>query len=137
MNFSKSCFFQWEFNYPSEIILWYLKTSTFPYTGVYIFPFGRGETWLEGLWGKNMTNHDRVKNIPQRNGEETCMESKSLLRKLKQRLLSLMKIWGKSYILQYCQMFFWDFFSLWKKHIITGKNYVGKWELRKQKNLSI
>ena len=29
------------------------------------------ETGLKGLWGKNMASHDRVKNTPQRNGEET------------------------------------------------------------------
>ena len=92
-----------------------------PRSGVYIFPFKK---WLEGLWGKNMTSHDRMKNTPQRNGEETWMENELLQSKLKQKFILLMKIKGNLYILQSCQMFSWDYFQFWEE--TYSQWYLGK-----------
>ena len=74
--------------------------------------------------GKNMTIHDRMKNTPQRNGEETWMENELLQSKLKQKFILLMKIKGNLYILQSCQMFSWDYFQFWEE--THSQRYLGK-----------
>ena len=61
-----------------------------------------------------------MKNIPQKNGEETCMEMKLSQSKLNKKFLGLMKIEGLSYILQNVKWFVEIFFSVW------GRNYVDK-----------
>ena len=52
-----------------------------------------------------------MKNIPQKNGEETCMEMKLSQSELNKKFLGLMKIEGLSYILQNVKCFVEIFFQ--------------------------
>ena len=62
-------------------------------------PRGGGKNMTQRTLGKNMAGHDRVKNTPQMNGEETWMENELLQSKLKQKFILLMKIKGNLCIL--------------------------------------
>ena len=68
-----------------------------------------------------MAGHDRMKNTPQMNGEETWMENELLQSKLKQKFILLMKIREIYAFYNLVKCFVEIIFSFGKKHIVSDK----------------